>query len=60
MNNEYSQLVKDYIKDEQGIDLLLVPPFLHCVNAAEKAIDIYKTHLITSSAIVDLSFSIHL
>ena len=60
MDNECSQLVKDYIKDEQGIDLLLVPPFLRRVNAAEKAIDICKTHFITGLATVHPSFPMHL
>ena len=60
MDNECSELVKDYIKNALKIDLLLVPPHLHRTNAAEKAIDIFKNHFIAGLATVDPSFPLHL
>ena len=34
MDNECSKPVKDYIKYEKKIELMLVPPYLHRANAA--------------------------
>ena len=44
MDNECLSIVLDYIKNTKKIDLLLVPPYMHRVNAAEKAIDSYKNY----------------
>ena len=60
MDNECSKLVKDYIKQEQKIELMLVPPYLHRANAARKIIDIFKCHFITGLATVDPDFPLHL
>ena len=60
LDNECSNLVKDYVKSEKKIDLLIVPPYLHRVNAAEKAIDTFKAHFITGLAIVDPNFPLQL
>ena len=60
MDNEYSALVKEDIKHEKKIELMLVLPYLHRVNAAEKAIDIFKCHFITGLATVDPQFPLHL
>ena len=60
MDNECSQLVKNYIRQEQKIELMLVPPYLHRANAVEKAIDIFKCHFITGLASVDPDFPLHL
>ena len=60
MDNECSSIVKDYLKNEKKIELLLAPPYLHRINTAEKAIDIFKCHFITGLATVDPSFPLHL
>ena len=60
MDNECLQSVKDYILHNKKIDLLLVPPHMHRVNAAEKAIDSFKNHFIAGLSMLDPSFPIHL
>ena len=59
IDNECSKLVKEYIKQEQKIELILVPPYLHRANAVEKAIDIFKYNFITGLAIVDPNFLLY-
>ena len=39
---------------------MLLPPYLHRFNAAEKAIDIFKCHFITGLVTVDPQFPLHL
>ena len=60
LDNECSKLVKDCTKSEKKIDLLIVPPYLHRVNVAEKAINIFKVHFITGLAAADPNFPLHL
>ena len=60
MDNECSQATKDYIIHTKKIDLLLVPPYMHRVNAAEKAIDTFKNHFIAGLASLDPQFPMHL
>ena len=60
MDNECSKLVKDYIRQEQKIELILVLPYLYRANAAEKAINIFKCYFIIGLAIVDPNFLLHL
>lgn len=60
MDNECSQNVKDFIKEAQGIELLLVPPHMHRVNAAEKAIDTLKSRFIAGLCAFDPVFPMHL
>jgi hypothetical protein len=52
MNNECSAAVKKYIKSE-NINIQLVPPHNHRVNAAEPAIPTFKEHFIAALATMD-------
>ena len=60
MDNECPSIVLEYIKNTKKMDLLLVPPYMHRVNAAEKAIDSYKNHFISGLATVHPDFPLHL
>ena len=60
MRNECSPLVKECIKNEKIIELTFVPPYLHRVNASGKEIGIFKCQFVTSLAIVDSQFHLHL
>ena len=60
MDNECSNIVKNYIKTSKHIELLLVPPHSHRANMAEKAIDIFKNHFVAGLATVHPSFPLHL
>ena len=60
IDNKCSKLVNYYIKNSLNLQLQLVPPHMHQVNIAEKAIDIYKNHFISGLAIVNPSFPLHL
>ena len=60
MGNDCPQSVKNYALNELKIELLLVPPYIHRVNAAEKAIESYKNHLITCVATVYPDFRMYL
>ena len=51
MENECSSTVRSYLKNND-IKLHLVPPNLHRINAAEKAIGIFKDHFISGLATV--------
>ena len=42
------------------MDLLLVPSYIHRVNAAKKTIDSYKNHFISGLATMHLDFPLHL
>ncbi len=52
MDNECSADVKKYIKSE-NINIQLIPPHNHCVNAAECAIATFKEHFIAALATMD-------
>ncbi len=52
MDNECSAAVKKYIKSE-NINIQLIPPHNHRVNAAERAIATFKVHFIAALAIMD-------
>jgi hypothetical protein len=52
MDNECSAAIKKYIKSE-NINIQLVPPHNHCVNAAERAIAKFKEHFIAALATMD-------
>jgi hypothetical protein len=52
MDNESSAAIEKYIKSE-NINIQLVPPHNHRVNAAERAIATFKEHLIASLATMD-------
>lgn len=60
MDNECPNVVKEYLTESKNIELMLVPPCMHRVNAAEKAIDIFKSHFITGLDTVDLNFPLYL
>ena len=53
MDNECSAAVEKYITSEQ-INIQLVPPHNHRVNAAERAITTFKEHFIAALATVDM------
>ena len=53
MDNECSAAVEKYISSEQ-INIQLVPPHNHRVNAAERAIATFKEHFIAALATVDM------
>jgi len=53
MDNECSASVEKYIRSEK-INIQLVPPHNHRVNAAERAITTFKEHFITALATVDM------
>ena len=52
MDNEYSAAVKKNIKSE-NINIQLVPPHNHRVNATERAIATFKEHFIAALATMD-------
>ena len=60
MDNECSKLVKDYIKQKQKIELILLLPYLHRANAVEKVINIFKCYFVIGLATVDLNFQLDL
>ena len=53
MDNECSAAAKKYIRSEK-INIQLVPPHNHQVNAAERAIATFKEHFIADLATVDM------
>ena len=60
IDNECSNIVKNYIKTSEHIELLLISPYSHQANIAEKAVDIFKNHFILSLATVHPFFLLHL
>ncbi len=52
MDNECSAALEKHIKASK-INIQLVPPHNHCVNAAEQAIATFKEHVIAALATVD-------
>jgi hypothetical protein len=52
MDNECSSAVEKYVKSE-NINIQLVPPHSHRVNAAECAIATFKEHFIAALATMD-------
>ena len=59
MDNECSKAVQQYITSEK-IDIQLVEPHDHRVNAAERAIQTFKHHFIAGLATVYIDFPIQL
>jgi hypothetical protein len=53
MDNECSAAVENYIRSEK-INIQLVPPHNHQVNAAEQAIATFKEHFIAAFATMDM------
>ena len=60
MDNECPLVVKEYIIIAKNMQLLLVLPCTHRVNAAEKAIESYKNHFISVLATLHPYFPLHL
>ena len=54
MDNKCSKAIKKFIKKE-NIDIQLVDPYNHCVNAAEPAVKVEKHHTIAGLATVDIT-----
>jgi hypothetical protein len=59
LDNEASLILKDFMTKE-GINYQLVPPGIHCCNAAERVICTFKNHFIASLCSTDKSFPLHL
>ena len=59
MDNEAPKCVTNYLVDSK-ISYQLVPPHVHRRNAAERAINTWKDHLISSLCTTDPSFPMHL
>jgi hypothetical protein len=53
MDNECSVAVKKYIQSKT-INIQLVPPHNHRVNAAKHAIPTFKEHFVTTLATIDM------
>ena len=54
MDNEYSKAIKNFIQKEK-VDIQLVEPHNHRVNAAEPAVKATKYHTIAGLATVDIN-----
>jgi hypothetical protein len=59
VDNEASKLLKTYLH-QQYIIFKLVPPYSHRQNASERAIRLFKDHLIAGLCSTDKSFPMHL
>jgi hypothetical protein len=59
LDNECSTALKHFLT-EVDINFQLVPPGLHCRNAAERAICTFKNHFIAGICSVDKNFPLHL
>ena len=59
LDNEYTAILKKYMKDEKII-YQLVPPHIHRRNTAETATSTFKEHFIASLASVSIKIPIHL
>ena len=57
--NECPQGLKNFLH-AQNVDFQIVPPHLHRRNTAERAIGIWKDHLIAGLAIRDPQFQMHI
>jgi hypothetical protein len=53
MDNECSKVVKKHIQSNK-MDIQLVPPHNHRINAAERAITTFKEHFVATLATVDM------
>ena len=59
LDNEFPGGLKTFLRDS-SIRFQLVPSYLHCTNAAERAIHTYKYHLIAGLSSCDPDFPLHL
>ena len=60
MDNECSKLLKNFLTHEQQVDIQLVEPYIHKINTAEWAIQMFKNHLIARLCIIDDHFPMKL
>ena len=60
LDNECSKIVRNFIKKEINIEILLDLPCLHRTHAAEKSIDTRKNHPIDGLSSVEPSFTLRL
>ena len=60
MDNESSSIIKNYVKNEQKVKLQFVEPNMHRVNAAERAIQTHKNHLVAGLCTADKNFPMQL
>ena len=58
LDNEFPGGLKTFLLDS-SVDLQLVPPYLNRTNAAERAIQTYKDHLVAGPSSCDSNFSLH-
>ena len=56
LENEACQNYKDTIKDKWGVDFQLVPPNIHRINVAERAIRNFKARLLAFLSVVAPDF----
>ena len=56
LDNEESQNYKETIRDKLVVDLQLVPPDTHRINASERAIRIFKVHFLAVLSWVEPDF----
>jgi len=59
LDNEASRALQEFMMAED-IDFQLVPPHIHCWNAAECAICTFKNHFIVGLCSTDKQFPLHL
>jgi hypothetical protein len=59
MDNKCSKAVEKHIRANK-IDIQLVPLHNHCVNAAERAIAMFKEHFVAALATVDMLYPLQL
>ena len=60
IDNECSNVVKNYIKHTKNIEYLLVLPHMYWVNLVEKVIDIFKSHFIIGFDTINPDFPLYL
>ncbi len=59
LDNEASTILKQFMTKE-AVAFQLVPPGIHRINAAERAIRTWKNHFVAGLASTDNNFSLHL
>ncbi len=59
MDNQASKIIKQYLTPKQ-CNLMLVEPNNHCVNVAERTIQMFKDHFVSALATTDSEFPLQL
>lgn len=60
MENEFSQELQTLIVDDNKNTLQRMPPYDHCNNPAEKAIDKFKYHFVAGLSAIDPRCPLHI